>query len=76
MTLFFYFLKELLPQFLTSLCVLSSVIVISQLIRLSEVLVTFGLTLENLLMPFLFIMLPFSSFYDTNGIYVRCLIGV
>ena len=62
MTLFFYFLKELLPQFVTSLCVLSAVIVISQLIRLSEVLVTFGLTVENILLPFLFIMLPFLAF--------------
>lgn len=61
-TLFFYFLKELLPQFVTSLCVLSAVIVVSQLIRLSEVLVTFGLTLENILLPFLFIMLPFLAF--------------
>lgn len=34
----------------------------SQLIRLSEVLVTFGLTLENVLLPFLFIMLPFMAF--------------
>ena len=62
MTLFFYFLKELLPQFFTTLCVLSAVIVISQLIRLSEVLVTFGLTAENILLPFLFIMLPFLAF--------------
>lgn len=45
-----------------SLCILSSVIVVSQLIRLSEVLVTFGLTLENILLPFLFIMLPFLAF--------------
>lgn len=51
-----------MPQFITSLCVLSAVIVVSQLIRLSEVLVTFGLTLENILLPFLFIMLPFLAF--------------
>ena len=31
-------------------------------IRLSEVLVTFGLTLENILLPFLFIMVPFLAF--------------
>lgn len=35
---------------------------VSQLIRLSEVLVTFGLTIENIMMPFLFIMVPFLSF--------------
>ena len=38
---------------------LSSVIVVSQLVRLSEVLVTFGLSFENVLLPFLFILLPF-----------------
>lgn len=57
-----YFLREVLPQFLTTLCVLSAVLVVSQLVRLSEVLVTFGLTLENILLPFLFIILPFLSF--------------
>ena len=62
MTLFFYWFREIVPQFFTSLCVLCSVIVISQIIRLSEVLVTFGLTLENVLMPFLFIMVPFLTF--------------
>ena len=36
-------------------------IVISQLIPLSEVLVAFGLTLENVLLPFLFILVPFLS---------------
>ena len=35
---------------------------ISQLIRLSETLVTFGLSLENVLLPFLFILVPFLSF--------------
>ena len=55
-------MKEIIPQFFTSLCVLCSVIVVSQIIRLSEVLVTFGLTLENVLMPFLFIMVPFLTF--------------
>ncbi len=33
----------------------------SQLVRLSEVLVTFGLSLENLFLPFLYIILPFLS---------------
>ncbi len=37
-------------------------IVVSQLVRLSEVLVTFGLTLENVMLPFLFIMLPLLTF--------------
>lgn len=38
-----------------------SVIVISQLVRFTDVLVTFGLTLENILMPFLFVLVPFLS---------------
>ena len=61
-TLFRYWIREIIPQFLTSLCVLCAVIVISQLIRLSELLVTFGLTLENVLLPFLFVLVPFLSF--------------
>lgn len=52
----------MVPQFFTSLCILSAVLVVSQLVRLSEVLVTFGITLENVLLPFLFIILPFLSF--------------
>ncbi|MBF0441101.1 MAG: LptF/LptG family permease [Oligoflexales bacterium] len=44
------------------MCVLTAVIVISQLVRLTEVLVTFGLTLENILLPFLFIVMPFLAF--------------
>lgn len=51
-----------MPQFFTSLAVLSAVLVVSQLVRLSEILVAFGLTLENILLPFLFIILPFLSF--------------
>lgn len=35
---------------------------ISQLIRLSDVLATFGISLENILLPFLFILLPFFTF--------------
>lgn len=52
----------MIPQFVISLCVLSSVIVVSQLVRLSDVLVAFGLSFENILLPFLFIMLPFLGF--------------
>jgi lipopolysaccharide export system permease protein len=58
---FRYFLKELVPQFLSALIVICSIIVVSQLVRLSEVLVTFGLSLENVFLPFLYIILPFIS---------------
>ena len=39
--------------------VFCSVIAISQLVRLSNVLVTFGLSAENILLPFLYIIVPF-----------------
>ena len=38
-----------------------SIIVVSQLVRLSEVLVAFGLSLENVFLPFLYIIVPFIS---------------
>ncbi len=56
---FRYLLKELIPQFLSALVVICAIIVVSQLVRLSEVLVTFGLSLENVFLPFLYILLPF-----------------
>ena len=56
-----YLLKELIPQFLSSLIIICAIIVVSQLVRLSEVLVTFGLSLENVFLPFLYIILPFLS---------------
>jgi len=56
-----YLLKELIPQFLSALIVICSIIVVSQLVRLSEVLVTFGLSLENVFLPFLYLILPFIS---------------
>ncbi len=59
--IFRYLLKELVPQFLSALVVICAIIVVSQLVRLSEVLVTFGLSLENLFLPFLYIILPFLS---------------
>lgn len=56
-----YLLKELVPQFLSTLIVICAIIVVSQLVRLSEVLVTFGLSIENVFLPFLYIILPFIS---------------
>ena len=54
-----YILKELIPQFLSTMIVFCSVIAISQLVRLSNVLVTFGLSAENIFLPFLYIIVPF-----------------
>lgn len=59
---FFYILRELIPQFLSTLVIICSVVVVSQLVRLSEVLITFGLSIENILLPFIYIILPFLTF--------------
>jgi lipopolysaccharide export system permease protein len=50
------------PQFLSSAVILTAVLVVSQLARLTEVLAAFGLSLENIFLPFLYIVLPFMSF--------------
>ncbi len=57
-----YLLKEVLPQFIIALAVLCGVLVVSQLVRMTEVLANFGFSIENILLPFLFIILPFLSF--------------
>ncbi len=54
-----YLLKETVPQFLFTLVIFCSLIAVSQLIRLSEILLAFGLTAENILLPFLYITVPF-----------------
>ena len=42
--------------------ILSSILVVSQLVRLSRELVAFGLSADTVLLPFLYITLPFMSF--------------
>jgi lipopolysaccharide export system permease protein len=54
-------LKELIPQFLSAMIVICSIIVVSQLVRLSDVLVAFGISLENVFLPFIYTILPFLS---------------
>ncbi len=61
MIVFRYLLKELVPQFLSTLIMISSIIIVSQLVRLSEVLIAFGLSVENILLPFLYIIMPFMT---------------
>jgi lipopolysaccharide export system permease protein len=51
-----------IPQFVSALVILSTILVVSQLVRLSQQLVAFGLSPENILLPFLYIILPFMSF--------------
>ncbi|MES2744481.1 MAG: LptF/LptG family permease [Bdellovibrionota bacterium] len=66
---------EMIPQFITVFCILSAVIVISQLVRLSEILVTFGLSLENVFLPFLFILMPFVSIIVPIALLFAVLLG-
>jgi lipopolysaccharide export system permease protein len=60
--LHWYIVKEVVPQFFSALVILSMILVVSQLVRLSEALVAFGVSLENILLPFLYIIIPFLSF--------------
>jgi lipopolysaccharide export system permease protein len=60
--LYWYIVKEVVPQFFSALIILSTILVVSQLVRLSRELVAFGLSPENILLPFLYIILPFMSF--------------
>ncbi len=62
MKLHWYIVKEVVPQFFSALVILSTILVVSQLVRLSEALVAFGVSLENILLPFLYIIVPFLSF--------------
>jgi lipopolysaccharide export system permease protein len=59
--IFRYLIKEFLPQFFSTLIIISATLIVSQLVRLSEVLIAFGLSLENILLPFLFIIMPFMT---------------
>ena len=53
-----YFLKELIPQVLITTCVVASIIIITQFFRISRIVSEFGFSLENIFLPFLFILLP------------------
>jgi lipopolysaccharide export system permease protein len=71
-----YVLFEVVPQFLLSLGVLSAVLVVSQLVRLADVLSNFGFSFENIFLPFLFIVLPFLSFTIPMAYMFGVLIGI
>lgn len=62
MILFLYILREVVPQFVSSLLILASVLIISQLARLTELLVAFGVSLENIFLPMVYTVLPFIPF--------------
>ena len=58
---FSYFIKELLPQFISTLTMFCALIIISQMVRMSEVILAFGLSLENIILPFVYIVVPFLT---------------
>ncbi len=59
-SLYFRFLcKDIVPQFIANTIIFCAIVVVSQLVRLSNVLMAFGLSAENILLPFLYIILPF-----------------
>ena len=49
-----YIAKEIFSQFATTFVVINTIVFISQLLRLSEMLFRLGLTVENILLPVLF----------------------
>ena len=49
-----YIAKEIFSQFATTFVVINTIVFISQLLRLSEMLFRLGLTLENIILPVLF----------------------
>ena len=59
--IFWYLFGEIIPQFIATLVIFSSVLVISQMIRLTELLVAFGLSLENIILPVIYVVVPFLS---------------
>lgn len=71
-----YIWREIIPNIFTTLVMFCTVIVISQLLRLSEVLVAFGLSIENLLFPFLYIVVPFISIITPMSFLFGCVIGL
>ncbi len=58
---FIYLFGEIVPQFISTVVIFSSVLIISQLIRLTELLVAIGLSFENIVLPIVFVAVPFLS---------------
>ena len=66
---FIYLFGEIVPQFISTVVIFSSVLIISQLIRLTELLVAIGLSFENIVLPIVFVAVPFKP-HHTHGVYV------
>ncbi len=53
--------KELFTQFLSQFVIISAVVTISQISKLVDKLTSFGVSFENLFLPFLYTLIPFFS---------------
>lgn len=56
-----YLLKDIIINFISFLVIINMVLVVTQILRVSDILVNFGFSLENILLPLLFIILPTFS---------------
>ncbi len=56
-----YLLKDIIINFISFLVIINMVLVVTQILRVSDILVNFGFSLENVLLPLLFIILPTFS---------------
>lgn len=53
---------EILKQFVTMLFIINAVLIVTRVVQLSEIIVAFGFSLENLFLPILYTVLPFLTF--------------
>ena len=56
-------MKEIIPHFIIIFMILSSVVALSQLLRLSDQLFSFGFSLENFILPIIYILVPFIPIF-------------
>ena len=55
---------------------MTAILALSQIVRLSELLITFGFSVENVLLPFLFIVLPFLTFVIPIAFFFSVLVTI
>lgn len=55
---------------------MTAILALSQIVRLSELLITFGFSVENVLLPFLFIVLPFLAFVIPIAFFFSVLVTI
>lgn len=76
MTVVIYLLREIIPQFVMWLLILSGVLVISQIVRLADSILALGVSLENVTLPLLFVVLPFMNITIPMAYLFAVLVGI